>query len=81
MNEYLHEYLYYEKRCYECKVGRSTAVISVNRCLRRKTDHEDKNEKRKDLEYFREKTLGLVNYIGKQFYTLKHRIHILFACT
>ena len=45
MNEYLHEYLYYEKRCYECKVGRSTAVISaVNRCLRRKTDHEDKNE-------------------------------------
>ena len=47
MNEYLHEYLYYEKRCYECKVGRSTTVISVvNRCLRRKTDQEDKNEKR-----------------------------------
>lgn len=48
MNEYLHEYLYYEKRCYEYKVGRSTTVISVvNRCLRRKTDQEDKNEKRK----------------------------------
>ena len=62
MNQYLHEYLYYEKRCYECKVGRSTTVISVvNRCLRRKTDQEDKNEKRKDLEYLREKTLGLVN--------------------
>ena len=62
MNEYLRAYLYYEKRCYECKVGRSATVISiVNRCLRRKTDQEDNNEKWKDLEYLREKTLGLVN--------------------
>lgn len=53
MNEYLHEYLYCEKRCYECKVGRSTAIISaVNRCLRRKLITKTKM---KDLEYLREK--------------------------
>ena len=59
MEKYIHLPVLWKKISYEDKVDRSTIVVSaVNIYLRRQTDQEDKNEKRKDLEDL-EKHLGI----------------------